>query len=237
MIILVKLILAHLIGDFILQPGTWVKAKETNKVRAPQLYWHVFIHGVLVLLFLWNLHDWPLAVAVMVIHYGIDVLKLYLQKEKNRSAWFWIDQVLHIAALLVLYCIWFQPGWRLLPILDKEAFWLLLTALVFITIVAGVMMKVLLRQWAKEIDDKADQSLKKAGMIIGVLERLFIFLFVMSGHWEAIGFLLAAKSIFRFGDLKEARDRKLTEYILIGTLFSFGIAIAAGMFTRFLLSY
>jgi hypothetical protein len=42
-------------------------------------------------------------------------------------------------------------------------------------------------------------------------------------------FLLAAKSIFRFGDLKKVKDRKLTEYVLIGTLLSFGIAILVGL--------
>jgi hypothetical protein len=47
---------------------------------------------------------------------------------------------------------------------------------------------------------------------------------VATGHFEAIGFLIAAKSIFRFGDLKEAKDLKMTEYVLIGTLLSFGIA-------------
>jgi len=52
---------------------------------------------------------------------------------------------------------------------------------------------------------------------------------VVSGHWEAIGFLVAAKSVFRFGDLKDSGNRKLTEYILIGTLLSFGIAIVTGM--------
>ena len=62
-----------------------------------------------------------------------------------------------------------------------------------------------------------------------MLERLFVFIFVITGNWEGIGFLLAAKSVFRFGDLKESKDRKLTEYILIGTLLSFGIAIATGM--------
>jgi hypothetical protein len=64
------------------------------------------------------------------------------------------------------------------------------------------------------------------------LERLFVFLFVVTGHWEGIGFLLAAKSVFRFGDLKESKDRKLTEYILIGTLLSFGFATATGMIVR-----
>ncbi|MDK2969458.1 MAG: hypothetical protein PWQ65_561, partial [Bacteroidota bacterium] len=41
--------------------------------------------------------------------------------------------------------------------------------------------------------------------------------------------LVAAKSVFRFGDLKDSGNRKLTEYILIGTLLSFGIAIVTGM--------
>jgi uncharacterized membrane protein (DUF373 family) len=40
---------------------------------------------------------------------------------------------------------------------------------------------------------------------------------------------LAAKSIFRFGDLKESKDVKLTEYILIGTLLSFGLGILCAM--------
>ncbi|MFZ0597577.1 MAG: DUF3307 domain-containing protein, partial [Flavobacterium sp.] len=53
--------------------------------------------------------------------------------------------------------------------------------------------------------------------------------------FEAIGFLLAAKSIFRFGDLKEAKDRKLTEYVLIGTLISFGTAIIAALIVQALL--
>jgi len=48
-------------------------------------------------------------------------------------------------------------------------------------------------------------------------------------EWQAIGFLIAAKSVFRFGDLSRAKDRKLTEYILIGTLLSFGFAILIGL--------
>lgn len=71
-------------------------------------------------------------------------------------------------------------------------------------------------------------GLKDAGKYIGMLERLFVFLFVLTNFWEGIGFLLAAKSIFRFGDLKDTNDVKLTEYILIGTLLSFGLAILIG---------
>ena len=89
--------------------------------------------------------------------------------------------------------------------------------------------------WTPESKNKKDDSLQNAGNYIGILERLFVFCFILTGHFEAIGFLLAAKSIFRFGDLKEAKDRKLTEYVLIGTLLSFGIAMATGFLVEFAL--
>jgi hypothetical protein len=90
-------------------------------------------------------------------------------------------------------------------------------------------MREFMSKWSKDLNDSNKESLNNAGKIIGMLERLFVFVFVVTGNWEGIGFLLAAKSVFRFGDLKESKDRKLTEYILIGTLLSFGIAIATGM--------
>ena len=89
--------------------------------------------------------------------------------------------------------------------------------------------------WSDSLNDSHDESLNNAGKYIGMLERLFVFTFVITGNWEAIGFLLAAKSVFRFGDLKESKDRKLTEYILIGTLLSFGLAIATGLLINELL--
>lgn len=92
-----------------------------------------------------------------------------------------------------------------------------------------MVMKELMSNWSKVLNDSNEESLNNAGKYIGMLERLFVFIFVVTGNWEGVGFLLAAKSVFRFGDLKESKDRKLTEYILIGTLLSFGIAIVTGM--------
>ncbi len=84
--------------------------------------------------------------------------------------------------------------------------------------------------------DDDEKSLEHAGRYIGILERLFVFAFIVLNHWEAVGFLLAAKSVFRFGDLRDAHDIKLTEYILIGTLISFGIAILIAVSYQYLLS-
>jgi len=63
------------------------------------------------------------------------------------------------------------------------------------------------------------------GKYIGILERSFVFGFILLDQWSAIGFLLTAKSVFRFGDLSKDKNWQLTEYVLLGTLLSFGIAI------------
>ena len=56
---------------------------------------------------------------------------------------------------------------------------------------------------------------------------MLILFFVFNNRYEAIGFLIAAKSFIRFSGA-EPRTRALTEYILIGTFISFGIAVLVG---------
>lgn len=229
MILLIKLIIAHFIGDFVLQPKSWVADKEKNKIKSPKLYWHILLHGILILLILWNWDYWFLAVMLMLVHGIIDIVKLYAQKENNKVQWFLTDQGLHIMSILVLWYVWLNPDITLYDWCDNTSFWLYTTALLFLTVVCGIIIQVMMSGWSKALNDNNDESLNNAGKYIGILERLFVFTFVISGNWQAIGFLLAAKSVFRFGDLKESKDRKLTEYILIGTLLSFGVAIAIGL--------
>ena len=112
---------------------------------------------------------------------------------------------------------------------------IIITSLLFLTKPTSVILKNVISIWSPENASQNDTSLQNAGNYIGMLERLLIFCFLVTNHFEAIGFLLAAKSIFRFGDLKEATDRKLTEYVLIGTLLSFGIAIFVGLLVQYLL--
>src|SRR5690606_28745038 len=106
---------------------------------------------------------------------------------------------------------------------------ILLTAVVIVTVPSSVVIKMLISQWAPHTGQNEDDSLQHAGQYIGILERLFALTFALTGHWEAVGFLITAKSVFRFGDLRKAKDRKMTEYVLIGTLLSFGIALFTGM--------
>lgn len=156
-------------------------------------------------------------------------IKTLFSKKENKTSWFLIDQALHLISLFILWYLWFQPTIPFTEILNQPDLWIFAAALVFITIVSGIVIKVLLEKWTEALAKEEDDSLNSAGKYIGILERLFVFTFIMTGNWGAIGFLIAAKSVFRFGDLRESKNRKLTEYILIGTLLSFGIAIATGL--------
>lgn len=235
MIILIKLILAHFIGDFILQPKSWVKNKEKFRAKSFKIYLHFLIHGLLILLVLWDLQYWLLAVLIMSAHGLIDLIKIYAQKENTKSKWFVIDQVLHLISIVGLWMLFFKPDFDLIGFFQDINLWIYSTALLFITVVSGIAIREMMATWSEKLKNEDDESLVNAGKYIGMLERIFIFAFILTGNWEGIGFLLAAKSIFRFGDLKDSKDRNLTEYILIGTFLSFGIAGATGMLVLHLL--
>jgi hypothetical protein len=77
----------------------------------------------------------------------------------------------------------------------------------------------------EDASEELDQSEYNAGRIIGMLERILIFFFVLSNQFTAIGLVIAAKGFTRF---KELDDRKFAEYVLVGTFLSaiFSVAIA-----------
>ena len=235
MVLLIKLVLAHLIGDFYLQPTKWVKVKEEKKWLAYPLYLHVLVHGALTMLLVWNWAFWPWALGIMLTHFVIDGIKLTFQKHETKREWFFMDQLAHILSLYLIYC-WYQGYTVFNTALLNEANFLVVMMLVFLTTPCSYVVKTFIGRWLPDGATTSSESLEDAGMYIGIFERLFVFTFVLTNNWEAIGFLLAAKSVFRFGDLTRAQDRKLTEYILVGTLFSFGIAILAGMLTQYYLS-
>ncbi|MNE74166.1 hypothetical protein D3C80_1702230 [compost metagenome] len=76
------------------------------------------------------------------------------------------------------------------------------------------------------------QGIENGGRYIGWLERGLTFVFFMIGHPEGVGFLLAAKSVLRFGDIATAKEREHTEYVIIGTMLSFGWALVVAIGTR-----
>ena len=234
LIFTLKLLIAHLIGDFALQPLKWVKHKAKHKHKSKYLYVHIFIHLILLLLVLeFDLSLWPYILLIVLSHLMIDIAKLNLQNTKNTRVLFFIDQLLHLLVLALV--VWLVYPFDIdLSIIFSRQVLLTLLALVILIPVSSIIMLMLMSKWQLNETPKED-GLRKAGAYIGVLERLFIFLFVVLGQWAGIGFLITAKSVFRFGDLSRAKDRKLTEYILIGSLFSFLLAVLTGLAYSYLI--
>ncbi len=226
--ILIKLILAHLLGDFVFQSDSWVKAKEKKKIKAWQLYVHVLIHFTLINLLVWQTTFIKWALLLTIVHLATDTIKMYFQKVNTKRLWFFLDQVFHTIAIVFVWC-WSQSISISPMVLNNEKNLFLITSVIALTQPVSVIVRHIISRWSPETSAGYPGSLANAGNYIGILERLFVFTFVVTGNWEAIGFLLAAKSVFRFGDLRESKDRKLTEYVLIGTLLSFGIAILTGL--------
>lgn len=230
--IFTKLILAHLLGDFILQPNSWVADKENRKLKSKYLYIHVLIHTVLSFIFLWDIQLWWMSILVGVSHFIIDAAKLSFQNIKNKKNWFFIDQFLHIAVIAGVSFYFNEFSFDFLK--DQNILKILMGAL-FLTSPASIFIKILLSSWTPVPETQSTiqtESLSSAGKYIGILERLLVFTFILVNHWEGVGFMVAAKSVFRFSDLAQAKQRKLTEYVLIGTLLSFGIAVLTGILIK-----
>ncbi|HZH71064.1 MAG TPA: hypothetical protein VFD91_01120 [Mariniphaga sp.] len=79
-----------------------------------------------------------------------------------------------------------------------------------------------------------DEREYNAGRVIGMLERILIYLFILANEITVIGFIIAAKGFTRF---KELDKRDFAEYVLIGTLLSAFFALIISFFIKELMNY
>ena len=223
--ILVPLLIAHLLTDFVLQTRTMVTGKSSRNYGSVWLYIHAGIAGALAYLLtaMWSLHYifWVTAIT----HLVIDGWK-NARPNPDRTSIFLLDQLFHLLVIAGL-CIWIL-GWDMvmdmaagLPF--REISMVILGVLILMN-PAGFVIEKLTWRWSQSV---GSDDLPGAGYWIGVLERIMIFVFVLLNQYAAIGFLIAAKSILRFGSISQ--KRQATEYVLVGTLLSFTIAIVVGI--------
>ena len=225
---LAALLLAHTLADFVFQTRWMV----VNKRHLGGLA----IHGVLVLVTAVATTG-SLAPALLwltALHVATDALKA---RVRRGLAPFLADQAVHLLAVAAL-AFW-KPGlfaaglWGgtpALPLLMAVA-----AGAILATRAGGFAIGFLMAPFAEKLpgDDKAE-SLPGAGRVIGLLERGLIFALILLGQPEGVGLLIAAKSILRFGAVKD--DRALSEYVIIGTLASFGWALVAAYATHALIT-
>lgn len=245
--LILKLCLCHILGDFVMQPTKWVEQRPANPLKFKYLYYHIAVHLFLLLLFFFNQIGtvWLGVLLITISHFGIDLTKIYCEKNTqiNKFTLFIIDQLLHFVVIALVVNIYFPYSFRSDLIFSDKALLILLTLLI-ISSVAPIFLRIFFSRWSKSMvndvhtpeENLKTESLHDAGKYIGILERLLIVVFININFSEGIGYLLAAKSIFRFGDLTNSKEKKLTEYILIGTFMSFAIAIIVGYLLKIFLT-
>lgn len=102
-------------------------------------------------------------------------------------------------------------------------------------LIGQVSKKMIKKEEDENFKRMIESGLPNAGKIIGWLERTLIVTFILVGNYNGIGFILAAKGILRFGEIKEGPDRKFAEYVILGTLLSFSLSFLVGILMRYLL--
>jgi len=230
--ILLRLIIAHLLADFVFQTNNMVSGKRESALKSRQFWLHLFIVALTTYFLLADWLNFKIPLFIAIIHGVIDWIKI---KTKKDNAWIYVgDQILHLITLIAVWIAYTDNSISVILAIPASLEWsnkylIISIAYILISLPTGVLISYLTDSWQKKLGETLDESLPNAGTWIGIIERILILTFTLIQAWAPIGFLLAAKSVFRFGDLKESKDQKKTEYILIGTLISFAFAIFTGL--------
>lgn len=221
--------IAHLFGDFIFQPHNW-----TIKKKKKALTWYHLWHALVIFFFSFILSfDYGFlkyALLLTLIHFITDVLKSYFQLKYNRkeSFYFFTDQIIHLFSIIIISTIYFYYC-GVDFIYEIPLKYLAMTAgFIFCAKPSNILIKNIFVSFEIATPSVANveaenKDLPNAGKLIGLMERFIVLALILVGQFSAVGLIIAAKSILRF------QDNKKNEYVLVGTMLSFGIATILGI--------
>lgn len=163
---------------------------------------------------------------------------------RNELYFFVADQLLHLISIIAISYIWLccNPNWSQISwiqsILSTHPL-RLYTLIGVLTILkpANIIILEILRAFRlsnqkDEMNECERNTSFHAGALIGYTERFLMLLFVVMGQYEALGLLIAAKSILRFSEASSGNVK--SEYVLTGTLLSLSASILVGLLVKWL---
>lgn len=218
-------IIAHTVSDFYLQTDKSCADKEKKGFKSSKLYIHALITFAISWLLSFSIDFWWLALIIAVSHLLVDAMKCYASKCKGI---FFIDQLIHLLVIVVVCYLWNCNLPNCVAGVEEKYIALLLGTLICLK-PSNIIIKEIFKAANIKVnngsDDDSTGDLPNAGKLIGIVERLLSLVFVLLGQYEAVGFIIAAKSLLRFAE----GDKAKSEYVLIGTLLSFSMAIFVGV--------
>lgn len=144
-----------------------------------------------------------------------------------------MDQILHLGSISGIVLLYSGiSGIEFIIELEIKII-AIIAGFIFCAKPSNVIIKYIMEAFAIETPDKTrenaeDLSLPNAGKLIGIIERFLALALILLGQYEAVGLIIAAKSILRFSGTQKS------EYVLVGTLLSFGMSIFTGILIDFL---
>ena len=233
-------LLAHVLGDFLLQPQSMAKGKAKS-VR--YLLWHGFIHYTLLWICItifadaafFSIRAQFIAIAYIATHLLIDYFRCkWIARNTVRDSLilFVADQSVHIVILLSAAIVLTRTN--IIEIIkgahisQPQKAQILETAIIYVSVVFGVgyLIRHITRGLSKDIRTENTAQLGNAGLYIGWIERFLIITAMAMQSPALVGLILTGKSIARYPEFKEA---KFAEYFLIGTLLSVSFSVLGGI--------
>ncbi|MBP6021967.1 DUF3307 domain-containing protein [Ferruginibacter sp.] len=236
--LLIRLLLAHIISDFVLQTDKMVENKKWFSS-------YMLLHILIVFISAFALSGlWKVSIIIATLHWVIDSIKVEIQSRTSikPNFLFITDQLFHF---LIIAAAWF---WHFglfdkafktiaLPFVNYKLS-LILLAYAWVYFPVGYLIKFATQSIShtnatQTVNTTADDKVEHGGKLIGQFERLIILTLVLLNQYDAIGFLITGKSIIRFAD---HNSNLRSEYVLVGTMMSYALAILTGVFVNYMLS-
>ena len=236
--LLLKLLVAHLAGDYLFQSSRIAR----EKMRPRILVLHVALHALLLALVALteppSIRLFAGLVLVLALHAATDA---WTSRRATRDLRLLaLDQSLHLAAIVVAVALARPAELAALAVglgsaAARRAPWWIAGG-VLLAVPAGA---VVIGRWVRPFQDAlSDESrdqrhgLELAGRWIGMLERLLVLIAVLARLESQIGFVIAVKAVLRLPEAREKWSRELAEYYLVGSLASLAWALVIGIVVR-----
>lgn len=228
--LLIRLLMAHIIADFVLQSSKMVSCKKFFSK-------YMLLHIIIVFALTWLFSGaWRLAFVISILHWFVDSIKVELKKKySQKSQWLFAgDQLMHLLFIVAIWCWYFnllgQCYKTVLYPFTNYKISLILLGYALVIWPFGYALKYALHKMAPATNT---DKIEHGGKLIGQFERIIILTFVLLGQYEAIGFLITGKSILRFAQ----KENLMSEYVLAGTMMSYSVSIIIGVIINWLLSF
>jgi hypothetical protein len=157
--LLLRLLIAHLLTDFILQPKDWVADKNAKKFKSVKLLLHILLTTLVAYILSGLYTNWYIPLTIFITHYIIDLIKINV---KDSFKYFIIDQLLHVSVIILLWLTvenkWDDMMISLSALTVQTKFWLIVSAYLFVTWPLGIIIGKGTQKWRNQIAKEQEKA-------------------------------------------------------------------------------